>query len=123
MPQQQAAATQPISPTTGTASTSASPSVASATTAPSTTAPTTQANGIRVVGATKVEPAMIGSTADKDPTFAMGINLIAQGAAVDQVALNQVKLEVGKPEPYTFDQAPDIGADERALASRNITIN
>src|SRR5438874_23259 len=108
MPQQQAAATQPISPTTGPATTTESTSVASATTGPSTSAPATQANGIRVVGATKIEPASIGSTAEKDPTYAIGINVIAQGAAIDQVALNQFKLQVGKPEPYTFDQAPDI---------------
>src|SRR3954471_20460475 len=75
MPQQQAAATQPVEPTTGAASTTGPTSVASASTAPSS-APATQAGGIRVVGASSVESASIGSTADKDPTYAMGINII-----------------------------------------------
>ena len=106
MPQPQAAATQPLNPT-GTASTTEPSSVASATTAPSNAVPTTQASGIRVVGASSVEPASIGSLADKDPTYAMWVKLLAQGAAIDEVALNQFKLEVGKPDPYTFDQLQD----------------
>ena len=39
------------------------------------------------------------------------------------MALNQFKLKVGQPDPYTFDQPDDFGPDDRALASRNITIN
>src|SRR4051812_9473370 len=89
------ATTQQVSPTTAT--TGESPTVASATTAPGNASPTTAPTGIHVVGASKIESAAIGSGAINDPTFAMGLNLIAQGAAIDQVTLNQFKLKVGEP--------------------------
>ncbi len=88
-----------------------------------TTGPTTQAAGVHVVGASSIQPATIGSLAANDPTYVMGVHLLSQGAAIDSVALNQFKLKVGQPEPYTFDQPDDFGPDDRALASRNITIN
>lgn len=107
-------------PTTATTSSRASGSNASST---ASTNPATQPTGIRVIGASTTQPAMIGSTAAKDPNYVAAIRFLPQGAAIDSVMLNQFKLEVGKPEPYSFEQPSDLTAEERPLASRNITIN
>src|SRR4051812_33225565 len=86
-------------------------------TAPSTN-PATQTIGVRVVGALTTQPAMIGSTVAKDSNYVAAIKFLPQGAAIESVLLNQFKLEVGKPDPYSFEQPSDLSPEERPLASR-----
>ena len=76
-----------------------------------------------MIGSPTTQPAMIGSLANKDPTYAMGVNLVSQGASIDTVALNQFKLKVGDPAPYSYDRPADFGAQDMALASRSIVVD
>lgn len=106
------------SPSTNPTTSSAAIAAAGATTLPSS-----QPGGMSIVGADVEQPAIIGSAADHDPNYVMGVRLRAQGAGIESVALNQFKLDIGKLEPYTFDQAADAGPEDRAMASRSISIN
>src|SRR5262245_3443416 len=47
-------------------------------------------------------PIVIGSEAEKDPAFRMGITLRALGAGVDRVVLNEFKRTARGKEPYAF---------------------
>jgi YidC/Oxa1 family membrane protein insertase len=119
VPGSEVSSTQQISPTTEPTETT---SVASAASTP-TTGAATQTAAANVVGSPTTQPAMIGSLATKDPTYAMGVGLVSQGASIDSVALNQFKLKVGDPEPYSYEKPDDFGPQDRALASRSIVID
>jgi hypothetical protein len=84
VPGSEVSTTQQISPTTEPADAT---SVASASSTP-TTEGATQIARAHVVGSPTTQPAMIGSLAEKDATYAMGVGLISQGASIDSVALN-----------------------------------
>jgi YidC/Oxa1 family membrane protein insertase len=82
-------------------------------------APTTQ---VAVVSAGNIQPAALGSDVAKDPNYAMQLKLTPEGAAIESVILNQFKLKVDKPDLYSF-QSTTAGREDRALASRSITVN
>jgi YidC/Oxa1 family membrane protein insertase len=71
----------------------------------------------------------LGSLAHDDPKFAMGIELVRKGAAIDSVTLNQFLKSAYDPTkaPYAFQEPDSVdGAmreDTRSLESRSISID
>jgi YidC/Oxa1 family membrane protein insertase len=113
--------TAPSYPTTQTASITTAPTAPATNT--SVAVATTQSGGMRAVAAKQAQPISIGSSTANDPNYVMQIDISPNGASVDGVTLNQYKLKVGSPEPYTFDKPADMSDEDRALATRYVIIN
>jgi YidC/Oxa1 family membrane protein insertase len=116
--------------------------VAQSTTAPTTTNPTTQPTGSaasaqptlsapawRIVAppATRpgaVDSVTIGSEQRNHDLYHMGIELVRQGAAIDQVVLNQFKRTYKGDDPYVF-QTPIKGSEAttRAMATLAVIVD
>ncbi len=117
------------------------PAVAS-TTSPATSDPTTQpvinftpgnatvtppaiepGPGIKALPTTgPTAPVTLGSTAPKDPTYALELSINPVGGGLEQVVLNNFKQRVDSDERFTFEK-PYGPAGTSPLATRTITLN
>jgi YidC/Oxa1 family membrane protein insertase len=102
-----------------------------ATTAPSTTpslgASTTPSSEIQVVGAAAPVPdAIVGSVAEHNPQYSLGLNISSLGAGLNSVTINQAKsinVDVNPKELYSFQQHFDGHDDLRPMATKSVTVN
>ncbi|MGD0140675.1 MAG: YidC/Oxa1 family insertase periplasmic-domain containing protein [Tepidisphaeraceae bacterium] len=116
-PAQTAAASQSVAPSNGMTTTEASTGPSSGT---AIVAATTQAVG---------RPATIGSDQPDDPTFALGLHLAPQGAALASVTINSYK-DTDAKDRYVFQQPVDLagsavsgGPGAGPLATRSVTVD
>ena len=95
-----------------------------------TTAPSAVAGVWRVRGddSTGTHQTLLGSSARDDKAWAMGVDLVRKGAAINAVTLNQFrKVAEDKNTPYTFEEPLQIGGqvreDTRSMMTRWVSID
>jgi YidC/Oxa1 family membrane protein insertase len=68
-------------------------------------------------------PAVLGSGTEKDPNFAMQVEISPDGAGIDKVVLNQFHQKVKSPDLYTFQVPYDTHPETNPLGTRTLTID
>lgn len=115
------ATTQSLTTQPEVATTSSAPATFPATQGVITTAPVNLVS-LHVVAGEDKPPVVIGSSVEKNPTYAMGIAINPRGAGIDNVRLNQFTNTVKDRSAFTY-QTPYPGKPEtRPLATRSVTI-
>ncbi len=117
----QTAQTAPVEPGTSTTQPATQPVV-----------PTTQGAGTIAAAAVRAVPATqpatsiirLGSVERDDPTWRMAIDLDPDGAAIQQVILNEFTKSVESREPYAFQRPLSVmSGATRSMAARSIIID
>jgi YidC/Oxa1 family membrane protein insertase len=67
--------------------------------------------------------AELGSVAQNDPKYSLGLSLSARGGAVKAVTLNSYHKTIERKELYTFQNQPNVSAADAPFAARRILID
>lgn len=89
---------------------------------PTLTSQPTSVAGLRAASADEKPPIAIGSSVEKNPTFAMGIAINPRGAGIDSVRLNQFTNTVKDRSAFIYQTPYADKPETRPLATRSVTI-
>lgn len=124
-PATQTAATQPATQASGNPAAPAPLATTNPAATPAVEAQITSAPGaLRAAQAEPSENVILGSAIDKDPNFAMAVNLSQRGAGIESVTLNTYRQVRERDDRYQFQKPyPQMTQPTSPLATRSVTID